>query len=505
MISLILSLIIFVLLISFIRSKVRLVKLASKIPGHNGIPFIGVITEFFGVDNEKIFETMQKYTKWPDSIAKIWLGPELIIVVNSPECIQTIFNSVDCLERPNFYDFIDLKKGLLFGRVDVWKSHRKILNRAFTVQKLKSFVPDFNKKLNIFVRNLESCTGVDIDIFSLVSSCFLETFLKTTMEYDSDIQGNCMNIELLDVHDRTIETITNRMSKVWLHSDIVNSILKVFQRKRKIYVNELLKYVDNIRKNIKVCCFNININDIMENKSEYLFDDDDDDVKERKSVESLIKILENPQYGFSDNEIEDELITVLLAAQDTTSLILSTSMLMLAMHKSVQQKAFDEVREHSQFNDFSYDTISRFQYIEMIIKETLRLFPVDHMTLRTASADIVLNDILIPRDSKLVIPVFNVHRNENIWGNDAASFKPERFEYDEFKNIHPYAFIPFTGGSRICLGRKYAMLFMKTCLAKLLLNYELDTKLNFNDIKLKFSITLKLAEDYVITLKKRQV
>jgi cytochrome P450 len=60
------------------------------------------------------------------------------------------------------------------------------------------------------------------------------------------------------------------------------------------------------------------------------------------------------------------------------------------------------------------------------------------------------------------------------------------------------------GGARICLGRKYAMLFMKTCLAKVLLNFQLDTKLKFDDIQLKFSITLKLAQDYVISARRRE-
>jgi cytochrome P450 len=124
---------------------------------------------------------------------------------------------------------------------------------------------------------------------------------------------------------------------------------------------------------------------------------------------------------------------------------------MLAMHKDIQQKAYDEVKELSQCHDLntlSYDAVAKLQYIEMIIKETLRLFPVDHMTLRTACAEIVLDNFRIPSGAKFVIPVFNVHRSASIWGEDANSFKPERFEYEHFASIHPYAFIPFTGSTK---------------------------------------------------------
>jgi hypothetical protein len=108
------------------------------------------------------------------------------------------------------------------------------------------------------------------------------------------------------------------MSKVWLHSDLANSALKLFQRKRKIYVNELLKYVDNIRKDMKACCFiNMNANDDAKSGKK-------SDGREAlfygalaygvDKRESLIKILE--KSGFNDDEIEEELMTVILAVRE---------------------------------------------------------------------------------------------------------------------------------------------------------------------------------------------
>jgi cytochrome P450 len=198
MISLVLLLISVVALANLLRHKLRVIKLAAQIPGHNGIPLVGILPAFLGAANEEIFQIMQNFTSWPADtrIAKLWLGPELIVVVNSPECIQTIFNSTTCLERPTFYDFIDLKKGLLFGTVDVWRSHRKILDQAFTVGKLKTFVPQFDVKVKSLVATLGRCVGDDIDIFSHISACFLDTFLRTTMEYE------CINSEFLAMHDR---------------------------------------------------------------------------------------------------------------------------------------------------------------------------------------------------------------------------------------------------------------------------------------------------------------
>lgn len=120
---------------------------------------------------------------------------------------------------------------------------------------------------------------------------------------------------------------------------------------------------------------------------------------------------------------------------------------MLAMHKNVQEKVVNELREvFSSVDDpVDYDITTKLPYLEMVIKETLRLFPISAFTLRTSVDDFELDNYKIPAGANFFLSVFSLHRNKEFWGEDAGDFKPERFEADQIKNVHPYAYVPFSG------------------------------------------------------------
>jgi cytochrome P450 len=197
---------------------------------------------------------------------------------------------------------------------------------------------------------------------------------------------------------------------------------------------------------------------------------------------------------------------------------------MLAMHKHVQAKVMNELHEvFSSVDDpIDFETTNKLPYLEMVIKETLRLFPISAFTLRTSTDDFELDNYKIPAGANFFLSVFSMHRNPKFWGDDAGEFKPERFEPERIKNVHPYAYIPFSGkkinifikfyflnnfnplgGARYCIGSKYAMLFMKTCLSNFLRHYEVDTSLKFEELQFRVSVTLKILQETKISLKPR--
>lgn len=117
------------------------------------------------------------------------------------------------------------------------------------------------------------------------------------------------------------------------------------------------------------------------------------------------------------------------------------------MHKNVQEKVVNELREvfASEEEEIDFDVLNKLPYLEMVIKETMRLFPVAAFTLRTATEDFELQKLIIPAGANLFLSIYTLHRNKIYWGNDAESFIPERFEPERIKDVHPYAYVPFTG------------------------------------------------------------
>jgi cytochrome P450 len=134
-------------------------------------------------------------------------------------------------------------------------------------------------------------------------------------------------------------------------------------------------------------------------------------------------------------------------AQDSTTIIVSMTLLMLAMYKNVQRKVVDELREVfiSADEESDFEKMNNLQYMEMVIKEILRLFPISAFTMRKTTSDFELNNFIIPKDSNLFLSIFSLQRNKEYWGEDAEQFIPERFETERMKMIHPYAYLPFSG------------------------------------------------------------
>ena len=91
-----------------------------------------------------------------------------------------------------------------------------------------------------------------------------------------------------------------------------------------------------------------------------------------------------------------------------------------------------------------------------------------------------------------------------MWGNDADKFIPERFSPENDSKVHPYAFLPFGGGPRICMGMKYGMNVMKINLAHFLRNYFVKTNLKYEELTFEFTLSIKIQQKSMIRIEKRE-
>lgn len=175
------------------------------------------------------------------------------------------------------------------------------------------------------------------------------------------------------------------------------------------------------------------------------------------------------------------------------------------MHQDVQEKVIDEMRNlfDTKDEDVITDFLPHLKYLEMVIKENLRLLPILTFMGRLAEKDIQLKDIMIPAGTNIIINMFKVHRNPLYWGEDATVFNPERFSPENIINIHPYAFIPFANGPRICIGKRYAMNNIKIVLCHFLRNFKVTTNLKYEKLEFRNNITMRVSQGYMIKLEKR--
>jgi cytokinin trans-hydroxylase len=131
---------------------------------------------------------------------------------------------------------------------------------------------------------------------------------------------------------------------------------------------------------------------------------------------------------------------------------------------SIVNDEFDEV-------DRSYTV-----QLNLVINETLRLYPPATVLPRMALEDIKLGDLHIPKGLSIWIPVLAIHHSKDLWGEDANEFNPERFAS---KSFTPGRFIPFASGPRNCVGQAFAMMEAKIILAMLISRFSFTISENY--------------------------
>ncbi|XP_057754216.1 cytokinin hydroxylase [Arachis stenosperma] len=175
--------------------------------------------------------------------------------------------------------------------------------------------------------------------------------------------------------------------------------------------------------------------------------------------------------------VMDECKTFFFAGHETTALLLTWTVMLLASNPSWQQKVRDELK--STCNDSgipSLDQLSKLTLLHMVINESMRLYPPALVLPRMAFEDILLGDLYIPKGLSIWIPVLAIHHSEKLWGKDANEFNPERFTS---KSYTPGRFLPFASGPRNCVGQAFALMEAKIILAMLISRYSFTISENY--------------------------
>ncbi|MGH8179169.1 MAG: cytochrome P450 [Steroidobacter sp.] len=173
---------------------------------------------------------------------------------------------------------------------------------------------------------------------------------------------------------------------------------------------------------------------------------------------------------FTDQEIIDHMIFLMMAAHDTTTSTLSTMMYLLARHPHWQDRLRDEARALGKAY-LEYDDLDRLETLSWVMREALRLYPPLSSMPRMCIRDTEFQDYLIPADTVVGVFPIHVHHMPSLW-NDPYAFDPERFSpIRQEDKRHAFAWVPFGGGAHMCIGQHFATLQVKAILHQLLLRY----------------------------------
>ena len=171
----------------------------------------------------------------------------------------------------------------------------------------------------------------------------------------------------------------------------------------------------------------------------------------------LLRAVDEEGNGMSDEQLRDEAITAFLAGHETTALALTYTFDLLSKHPEVERALLQEVDEVLGGRAAVAEDTPKLKYAQAVVKEAMRLQPPVWTVGREALEDIQLGDFVLPKGSQVITPQCVVHRDARLF-NEPNAFRPERWLDGSTEGSPRFAYFPFGGGPRVCIGNHFAMM-----------------------------------------------
>lgn len=192
---------------------------------------------------------------------------------------------------------------------------------------------------------------------------------------------------------------------------------------------------------------------------------------------SLLLTVTDPETGegLSHEEVRDQAGVMLLAGYDTTSTAMTFALHLLGHHPTWQDAVRDEVRSVLDGRPATTDDAPSLALTRRVVDEALRLHPSAYITSRSAARDTEVAGYAVPRGGVVATSFHALHRHPDLWP-DPDRFDPDRFLPDAVKERDPYAYLPFGGGPRSCIGNHFALLEATLGVATVVASVRLESR-----------------------------
>ncbi|ESW05208.1 hypothetical protein PHAVU_011G161100 [Phaseolus vulgaris] len=404
-----------------------------------------------------VYNTVAKYGK----NSFFWEGITPKVIITDPNHIKEVFNNIHDFQQPKLNGTAKFfTNGLISYEGDKWAQHRKIINPAFHLERLKNMLPAFSQSCNdvisVWMGMLSSDGKCEIDVSPFLQKLTCEVISRTA--FGSSYAEGEKIFQLLKIQGRLIRT-TKDMNKpiLWHIPTPAKTKMRAADKEMKNSIRVMIEKREKAMKNGESC---------NEDLLGILVESNQMEIQGNGN---------NKSVGMTIEEVISECKLFYIAGQETTSTLLVWTLIMLSKYPEWQSRAREEVFHVFGKQNPNFDGLSLLKNMTMILYEVLRLYPPNLYFNRTLKKDMELGNLSLPAGVDVTMPILLVHQDGDIWGNDAKEFKPERFSEGVAKATKgQVSFYPFGWGPRICIGQNFTMLEAKIVLSLLLQNFSFE-------------------------------
>ncbi|XP_042478737.1 cytochrome P450 97B2, chloroplastic [Macadamia integrifolia] len=453
------------------------------------------------------------------AVYKLAFGPKSFVVVSDPIVARHILrDNAFSYDKGVLADILEpiMGKGLIPADLDTWKQRRRVIAPGFHALFLEAMVKIFTdcseRTISKFEKLLEIAKAevVELDLEAEFSSLALDIIGLGVFNYDfGSVTKESPVIKA--VYGTLFEA--EHRSTFYIPYWKLPLARRVVPRQRKFH-NDLMIIND---------C----LDGLIRNAKETRQETDVEKLQQRDYLNlkdaSLLRFLVDMRGAdVDDRQLRDDLMTMLIAGHETTAAVLTWAVFLLAQNPSKMKKTQAKIDSVLGQGRTKFECVKKLEYIRLIVVEALHLYPQPPLLIRRSLKSDVLsggnkgdkNGYAIPAGTDIFISVYNLHRSPFFW-DQPYDFEPERFlmtrqsegiegwaGFDPGRSpgalypneiISDFAFLPFGGGPRKCVGDQFALLESAVALAQLLQKFDVELKGSPESVELVTGATVFIS------------
>jgi len=402
--------------------------MTSLPPNRDGLPVLGSALSFRR-DPYAFYEDVASHG---DVVRFNIANVEMVAVLHPEQIEQVLVEEFDKYRKPNNAGGVDiLADGLLLTDGEQWQQQRSRLQPLFYRERIETYAETMGAYAAAAADEWCAADG-PVDIANATAEYTLRVLGKTLFGIETDNRREAIRAGARAIRERSSDTPGSAAVPEWLPTP--------GNRRYQRGISQLESVIDEL---------------LAEQET----------TAESDDLLSLLQAATGPD-GPSEAEIRSQLATFLFAGHETSATALTWALYEIGRRPDVVRQLAAEVDEVVTGEYATLADLPALEYTDQFLRETLRRYPPAAAIFRETDTAVTLGGYRLPPDTFVVIPQFHVHTDDR-WWDDPYQFDPGRWEPAEETNLDrpEYAYFPFGGGPRHCIGMRFARLELKIGLA----------------------------------------
>jgi len=408
-------------------------------PGPRGHLLTGNSREFYKDQLGFLTESARKF----GDVVRLRFLHVPVWILNNPEHIEQVFNSRNFIKPKSLRLPLQRRifgNGLLSSGGEVWLRERRLTQPAFHRDHLGRYAEVMIASTAEMLAGWKA--GESRDVYDDMRGLALEIAARCLFNADMSRDGAIVR----EVSNTVTDVFASQGGPRWILDNILPTPNNLRFRKA-------IKQLDKI------------IYDLISRHRE--------DMGSVDLIAMLLSAEDEDGTRMSRQQLRDELATLFFASHEAAALVLTWTCYLLARYPDKQDTLVAELRSSLQDRKApKVADLTALAYTRMVIKEAMRLYPPNRSVGREALNDCELGDYHVPAGTQLLMSQWVVHRDSRYF-DSPEEFLPERWTPEFMRQLPKYAYFPFGGGPRVCIGQDFAMMEAMLVIATMLQRFKL--------------------------------